>query len=304
MSSNPDGTHTLFLTDANWKTDSCQYPFYTQLYHEQTASDFESDIDSAPYLADLPEQEITTWVDLDTNGRLLRAEVRAGTARGGTLLESWELERDEQLPPERIPAAAFEPAPPDALVHWNTPIGSFNQEPTPIRTATLTEALGLLRTPLLGPAIVGGTQITGSATLTNAATLMATLIFINVGTPPPEGPSHWLDVDNALQGAVRGGYAVQMAYSVTAPAGWPALYLYEGPARSFSAYLRATAHWASSTPVTLQLGERRIAAWQVPAPQGDKTWTLFELDGTLIAVEYPSDKVLAVIAELRPIVAP
>jgi DNA-directed RNA polymerase specialized sigma24 family protein len=304
LSSNPDGTRTLFLTDANWRADSCQHPFYAQFYQEQTAGNFQSGVDNAPYLVDLPEQEVTTWVDLDTNGRLLRAEVRAGTTRDGTLLEAWELERDQQLPPDSVPAAAFDPAPPDALVRSNTPLAPFNQEPTPTHTATLTEALGLTHTPLFGLPIVGAAPVTGSATLTSTATLTATLAYIDVGTPPPEGASHWSGADDALQGAVRDGYAIQMAYSVTAPAGWPALYLYEGSARSFGAYLHATAHWSTSAPLTLQLGDHSTAAWQVIASQGGKTWTLFELDGTLIAVEYPPDKTLAVIAELRPIAAP
>ena len=88
MTSNSDGTRTLFLTDTNWRSESCQYQFYPQFFQAQVEGDFEAGADSAPYLVGLPEQELTNWIDLDANGRLLRTEVRAGTTRSGTLIEA------------------------------------------------------------------------------------------------------------------------------------------------------------------------------------------------------------------------
>jgi hypothetical protein len=299
LSSNPDGTRTVFLTDARWKTDTCQHPSYGQLFQEQTSGDRASASGGAPYLAGLAEQAVTTWVDLDANGRLLRAEVRAGTTRDGTLLEAWELERDEQLSPERVPVAAFDPAPPDAQVRWNNPLVSPDSNTPSVRTATLTEALALARSPLFGlmPAVLAAS---GAPTSTTALT--ATLDSITVGIPQPAGPS--LFDDAVIRSALRGGSAIQLSYTIKEPAGWPILYLYEGPASSFGAYLRATTHWSSSAPIAVQVGDRAIAGWQVTTPQDSTTWTLFEIDGTLIAVEYPPDKAPTIIAGLRRLAAP
>ncbi len=144
---------------------------------------------------------------------------------------------------------------------------------------------------------------TSTTTLTATPAFTATLAYVSVSQPPPEGPMlSFISWETPFQGAVRDGYATQLTYSVMQPAGWPILSLYEGPANRFGAYLRATANWASSTPIALQVGDRTIDGWQVTSVDGTKTWTLFELDGTLIAVEYPPDKAPIVIAALRRIV--
>jgi hypothetical protein len=292
----------VFLTETNWQTEGCQNPHYAQFFQAQIAGDPEAGADNAPYLADLAELEITTWVDLDASGKLLRIEVRAGMDRDGILLESWELERDELLPPDRIPAATFDAEPPDAPVRWNNLAGSID---SPERTVTLTNALALVRSPLFGLATAGipastSDAPTNTATLTATPAFTATLAYVSVSNLPSEAPRQWfVSMEAPFRGAVSYGYATQLTYSVLQPAGWPILSLYEGPSTSFGAYLRATAFWSSSTPVSLQVGDRAVDGWQVISNDRVTTWTLFELDGTLIAVEYPPDKAQIVIAALR-----
>jgi hypothetical protein len=294
-----DNTRTLSLIDTSWQTESCQHPNYPELFTTQTIGDSLGGDDQAPYLADIPDQAVTTWVDLDAHGRLLRAEVRAGVARDGALIQSWELAQDELLPADRAPAAAFNPTPPEAFLRWRNVDSPSSRPPSP-HTVTLTEALGLARTPLFGMPVEGS----ASDMLTGTATLSATLASIEAGSPPPEAaPRSFTDEETPFQSALRYGYALRLTYTVRAPEGMPILYLYEGPAKEFGAYLRGTARWASSAPATLDIGGRKIAGWQVTGARKN-AWTLFEIDGTLIAVEYPFDRAAAALATLRRIAGP
>jgi hypothetical protein len=304
LRSNADGTRTVSLVDTNWKTESCQHPIYSELFRAQTSGRSVWGDDQAPYLADVPDRAVTTWADLDPSGRLLRLEVRAGTAREGMLLQSWELEKDEQLAADQAPAAAFDPAPPPATVRWrNVDFGTA--QPPPLQTATLTEALALARTPLFGLRDAAGAGAVASGTLTgtltSTATLSASLATIESGTSSPEGPPHWfVDENMPFLGALHNGYALRLTYTVPEPLGAESLYLYEGPAKEFGAYLRAVARWSSSVPVALDVGGRQVAGWQVTAGEGG-AWTLFEIDSTLIAVEYPFERAAAAITELQRI---
>jgi hypothetical protein len=296
---NADGTRTLFLTDTSWQTESCQHPIYPELYGAQAAADPLWGDDQAPYLADIRAPAVTTWVDLDARGRLLRIEVRAGETREGTLIQSWELARDEHVPADRVPDAAFDTTPPEAFLRWRDTESSTSRLPSP-QTVTLTEALGLAQTPLFG--LPGESDV--SAALTGTATLSATLSSIEAGAPPREEMPRWLvDEETPFQSALSFGYALRLTYTVDAPADAPILYIYEGPAKEFGTYLRGTARWTSSVAVMLDIGGRTIPGWQVTG-EPDGAWTLFEIDGTLIAVEYPFDRAAAAIATLQPIAEP
>jgi hypothetical protein len=292
---NADGTRTVFLTDTSWLTDSCPHPIYPALFHTQTAGEALGDFDRAPYLADISDQAVTTWVDLDARGRLLRVEVRAGAGRDGALIESWELAQDELLPIDRVPAAAFDPTPPEAFLRWRS-LETTTSQPLLQDTVTLTEALALARSPLFG--LPGGN---GANTLTDTAALSATLVAIEAGaSPAEEAPSSSIGEEAPFLSALRSGYALRLTYSFPEA---PLLYIYEGPAKELGAYLRATARWGSSTPVTLDVGGRKISGWQVIGAPND-TWTLFEIDGTLIAVGYPFEESAAVIVALQQITGP
>jgi hypothetical protein len=292
---NPDGSRTIFFTDTSWQTESCQHPNFPALFSTQTAGEVLGDFDRAPYLADISDQAVTTWVDLDARGRLLRVEVRAGTARDGALLESWELAQDELLTADQVPAAAFDSSPPKALLRWRT-AGTTISQPLLQDTVTLTDALALARSPLFG--LPGGESAT---TLTDTAALSATLVAIEAGTrPAEEAPSASFGDEAPFLSALLYGYALRLTYNFPEA---PLLYIYEGPAKELGAYLRATAHWRSSTPVTLDVGGRKISGWQVTTAPND-TWTLFEIDDTLIAVWYPAERAAEVIAALRPIARP
>jgi hypothetical protein len=308
---NADDTRTLFLSEASWQSDSCQHPAYPGLLAIQTTDDRYWDFDRAPYLADISDQAVTTWVDLDTRGRLLRIEVRIGTARDGMLLQSWELLQDELLPAERVPATAFDPTPPEALVRWRysdaVAAGSLL-----LKTVTLTEALGLAHTPLFGlsqdggasSALTGTGVLTSTGALTSTAPLSATLLSIEAGAPTQaELPRSYIDGETPLQSALRSSYALRLTYGMRSSGGPQNLYLYEGPAKEFGAYLRATARWHSSAAVRLDVDGRTVDGWQVTDEQ-DRPWTLFEIDGTLIAVGNPFDQSATAIARLRRMSGP
>jgi hypothetical protein len=303
--SNADGTQTLFLADTSWQTASCQHPTYPQLFTWQRSDEFYWAFDGAPHLADVFDQEITTWVDLDARGRLTRVEVRAGASRDGMLLQSWGLLQDELVPGDRVPAIAFDPTPPEALLRWRN-VESTTAQPLLHDTITLTEALGLAQTPLFGLPPGGGASDTLTSTTTLSATAMfsVTLLSIETGAPGQEELPRWyIDGEPPFQSALRSGYALRLTYRVRSPESTRNLYIYEGLAETFGAYLRGTARWTSSTPITLTIDGRTIAGWQV-TDRPSSTWALFEIDGTLIAVENPYDQSTPLIAALRRIASP
>jgi hypothetical protein len=294
------GGKTVFLTEVNWQADSCQHPLYPELLRAQI-TDFPAwAIDQAPYLADVRDRAITTWMDLDATGRAIRTEVRAGTTRGGMLLQAWERERDEQVPAEQAPATVFDPTPPRAQLHWRSSNQPSEPWPSP-RAISLAEALDRARTPLFGLPDAGSTLRAApgaSGTPTATAELSATLTAIEAGAPPNGPVVHQPDDQAALLGALRDGYAMRLTYALGRPDSAPPLYLYEGPARELGAYLRATARWRGSAPLTVQVGGRPVAGWQVTDRNADR-WTLFEVDGTLIAIEYQFDRAAEIAAGLR-----
>jgi hypothetical protein len=286
------GGKTIFLSDADWRSDACQHPQYPDLLRAQISEFPEWAIDQAPYLADLRTAAITTWLDTDAHGRAIRVEVRAGTTREGQLLEAWERERDEQMPAD-AGAAIFEGAPPDAPVRWRNTIGTTID--STIRTISLSEALVGAQTPLFG---LASAPLTSSTALTATLPFSATLATIEAGPAPGEGPQWYNPDDSAPLRALHHGYATRLTYALPQRDGTAWVYLYEGPASVFGAYLRAIARWQSSTPATLHVGERELPAWQVAGIQGGR-WTLFELDGTLIALEYPFEQAAEIAARLE-----
>ena len=70
---------------------------------------------------------------------------------------------------------------------------------------------------------------------------------------------------------------------------------------TLGAYLRASAVWSSSSAETFQIGGQPVSGWRVIERSSGAEWLLFELDGTLIAAQSPSDELLAALAQLQPV---
>jgi prophage tail gpP-like protein len=66
--------------------------------------------------------------------------------------------------------------------------------------------------------------------------------------------------------------------------------------------LRASAIWKSSSTVTLDVGGKQVSGWRVAERDTDIEWLVFELDGTLIAAQSPSDELPAMLAQLQPVI--
>ena len=88
-------------------------------------------------------------------------------------------------------------------------------------------------------------------------------------------------------------------YRITDTSGLETLSFYQGPAAELGAYLRNAADWTTSTPAPLQVRGQAISGWQVIERNGGLPWLLFELDGTLIAIEKPTAETLALLDRLQ-----
>jgi len=305
-----NGVRTVVLSEQNWRNGgSCMHPEYAQFFYAQTTNDPNSEPDQTPFLADRSEAELTTLVGLDANGRDVKIQSWAGQPETGTLLQSWELISDETPPAARVPAAIFDPNAPDALrQRW------AYQEPTAERplpdSVTITQALDLAQTPLFELSTTSAVSETSAITSTSQVTLTDTVRptppFLSsiIAGPPPDAPGARGNIDdqNVFEQALRDGYAIRFSYTLTAADGsTQTANLYQWSAKTLGAYLRASAVWQSSSAETFQIGGKPVSGWRVIERRSHIEWLLFELDGTLIAAQSPSDALLAALAQMQQV---
>jgi hypothetical protein len=308
LQTNASGRRTIVLTEQNWRDDqACVQPNYNWLFHVQTTDGPEADADQSPYLADVGDRPLTTLVALDVDGRATLIQVWAGMAESGTLLQSWELVRDETLPPERVPAAIFDARPPDALQRW---VQTQNLAPRDAPSSvTITQALELARTPLFALPTAPDTPLT--IAITNSGELTPTEVVLGapplltsmIAGPPPNDPgARWLSEQDIFGQAVQDGFAVRFSYLITDSQGNATTpNVYQGSEKTFGAYLRGSVVWKTSSATTLQIGGKPVSGWRVTQRGGDAAWLLFELNGTLIAAQDTSSELRAVLTQLQPL---
>jgi hypothetical protein len=265
---------------------------------------------SGPYLLDLAgDATITTWLHLGADGRPRRIETWATGAaaivivrssgvtetqqiamqsspQNSILLESWELASDEHIPLDRVPKRAFDTSPPDSLELWDYFGDQQAAGPAEPRTVTITEALALAQMPLFAPRGAGQTPP-----------------LVEVGAPPGATTVVW--GSDIFDGALRSGVAVRFSYWLTTSTALDSLmYIYQGDADAFGAFLRTRSSWGwrwqSSEPVQVALAGRTVSGWQLTLT-GGATWTLFEVDGALLAAQTDDSVQRAALERLAPL---
>jgi hypothetical protein len=269
---------------------------------------------SGPYVLDLAsDATITTRLYLSDDGRPQRIETWAtgasavvivhssgvsetqqiamqrGDPQNSILLEAWELASEELFPLDRIPAQTFDMTPPDSLELWDYFGDQQAAGPAGSRTATITEALTLAQTPLFAPQGAGHTPP-----------------LIEVGASPAASTVVW--GNDIFDSALRAGAAMRFTYWLTTSTALDRLmYIYQGDVDSFGAFLRARSSWGwrwqSSEPAQVALDGRTIGGWRVTLT-GGATWTLFEIDGTLLAAQTSDSRQAAALEQLAPLQRP
>jgi hypothetical protein len=269
-----DGTRAVVLSERGWQSASCQNPSYPGLWAAQAGNTNLRPIEDAPFLADLPGDELTTVITLGANGRPVRTAVWAGPAGSGTLVQSWELTSEEVVPANKLPAETFSPVPHAAAIDLASQSveGVQNRVVTQLEPSTLEAAARQARSPLLGfDSAPGAPQ----------------LLSIYVPGPPVPGAlaSYSAPGTGGVFGdALGSGYAIYSTYSISTTTERDVFSFYQGAAPELRAYLRTTTNWSGSAPTQVQIGERTIDGWQLREPQSGTDWLVFELDGTLVAV--------------------
>jgi len=298
------GERTIVLSERGWRNGgSCMHREYAQFFYAQTVNDPNTAPDQTPYLADRTEEELTTLVELNAAGRDTKIQTWAGLPEVGTLLQSWELVSDEAVPAERVPAATFDANPPAALQT------KMYQENRPARPApysvTITQALALAQTPLFQfptAAVTETAAMTSTSQVTS--TTVALLDSIMAGPPPNVPGSRWniSNAGNVFEQALRDGFAIRFSYRLAAADGSSqTVDLYQWPAQTLGAYLRGSAVWRSSEAAIVEIGGKQVGGWHVIERSNDAEWLLFELDGTLIAVDSTSPEMVSALAHLQKV---
>lgn len=278
METSADGSRTFVISETtgqNGEYHYCMLPDYTDLINQQTreqAGEFIPSSAPGPYLLDLlPDlagTPLTTWLYLTAEGQAGRVEVRLGTGQADMLIESWELMGDEQMPGDQAPPDVFSTTPPPALISddYTRPFTQL------VRTVSLTEAVALAQTPLW--------QLPANEQIG----------LVQAQAAPPGNTSPYSS-NNIFDRAVQRGVAVQLVYQQQNEQGSQLIQLYQGSEERFGAFLRGQVRWQNSWPAQVRAAGRELSGWNVVPPDGG-FWTLFELDGTLIAVSHPDSDLL------------
>ncbi len=282
----PDGARSLVLIERDWRRASCQNPRYPSLWDVQTGQ-VDGRVDESPFFADLGEDELTTIIRLGIDGRPVRTEIWAGNPENGVLLESWERVSEEIISADRLPADTFSPQPPISDIRLVFPRSDAVQIlDTSLPGGTdLDEAIRRARAPFFGFG-QGPDQ--------------PRLVTIVLGNQPEQIQTLWWAIDNSVfNSALNAGYAIYSTYTTTQETGFQTIHFYQGAAKELRAYLRDTADWTDSAAVTLQVGGQTISGWQVIERNGGFPWLLFELDGTLIAIDKVTPDTLPLFEKLQ-----
>jgi hypothetical protein len=282
----PDGTRSLVLTERDWRRDSCQNPRYPWLWNVQTGL-VPGQIDEAPFFGDLSDDELTTIIRLGANGRPARTEIWAGNPETGVLLESWERVSEEIVAADRLPANTFDRQPPASDIRLIFPGADGVQtiDASLPGGTDLDIAIRRARSPFIGFG-----QGPDEPRLTT----------IVLGNEPEQTPTLSYAIDNSVfNAALNGGYAIYSTYTVTHETQFETIRFYQGAAKELGAYLRDSANWTGSTATSIQIGGQAIAGWQVIERSGGTPWLLFELGGTLVAVDNITPDTLALLDKLR-----
>ncbi|MBC8161610.1 MAG: hypothetical protein H7Z42_10370, partial [Roseiflexaceae bacterium] len=290
-----DGTRIVTQVDQDWFFESCNRPDYASMVFRQqqyingTATrqlpprvdrNFNLEVDDGPYLLGVAEQPISHRIFIDASGRAFRYEARAGLEDDGLLIEAYELSAEQRMPLAEADDAIWRSPPPQALSTLN----SFAADPPFIGISTteisFTQAISIVTTPLWHLPPSENEELRG--------------IY---GT---EQPIPWGVSGEPFDTAVSRGLAVQLVYSPPiSDSVRLAQTLYVGEAEKLGAFLRLDRHWRNAEPVALRVDGRSVSGWQV-SQRDDERWTLFELDGSLVAVDSSTPEREARIARLLP----
>jgi len=282
----PDGTRSVVLIEREWRSAPCQNPRYGSLWDVQTG-ELAGRIDEAPFLADVGERELITIITLGTDGRPARTEIWAGNPKNGVLLEAWERVSEEIVAADRLPVDIFSRQPPAADIRLMLPQSDVVQmtDTSLPRATALDKAIRRARSPFFGFGQAPGEP---------------QLVTIVAGNQPDQIPTLWFAIDNSVfNQALNAGYAIYSTYTISQEAGLQSVRFYQGAANELGAYLRDSADWSDSTRVTLQVGGQTISGWQVIERNGRMPWLLFEIDGTLIAIEKVTPDTLPLLDTLQ-----
>jgi hypothetical protein len=299
----PDGTrvisHSQSLPETRYadlllaqqRDTSASGPYLLDLANDAT-------ITTRLYLDDGRPRRIETWatsaaamIIVHSNGmtETQRITLQSGGPQDSILLESWELASDENIPFDRVPAGTFGRRPPDTLELWDYFGDQQAAGPAEPRTTTITEVLTLAQMPVFALEGAGHTPP-----------------LVEAGAPRDTSTVVW--GNDIFDSALRRGVAIRLTYWLTTSTSLDRLmYIYEGDARSFGAFLRARSSWGwrwqSSAPVQVTLADRTISGWRITLPEG-ATWTLFEVDGTLMVAQTSDSRQQAALEQLAPIRRP
>ncbi|GAB4202453.1 MAG: hypothetical protein OHK0022_25680 [Roseiflexaceae bacterium] len=263
-----DGTTVVSRVTQEWRGPNCQ----SSQYGWQSTDPLRARAQRGPFVADITEDTLTTRVFLNAEGRFVRSEIRAGQTSVGTLIEAWELERDEWLPVEQVPADVFDPEPPQALINlrYDQP---FNQE-QPLLEISPEQALERVPTGLWVLPVTG------------APDAPVQLQAIEVVSVQPN-PRYTYRLEDPFSYALEQGLAVRFTYQFFNTASGQMIgtnAIYQGSDTELGAYLRSSGHWLSAAPTEISVGDRRVEAWAL-SNLNNEPWLIFTLDGTVVAME-------------------
>jgi hypothetical protein len=275
-----NGQRIITSVETAWTTQSCRYTAYGYLADLQRKylsggwEDFHQryenmQIDQGPFVVDVTDGPLTSTIVLDEQNRVVRLEFSGENESGRVLLESFEVVQNNTAPADQLASEVFQPEPPEEL----GPIVTITGENAPTlindsKRLTVTEAIEWLGTPLW--------YFPPSETVT--------LTDIVVVEPSTEASAFTYLASDVFQDAYNRGLAMRIGYlPLPGDTSQTAFPIYVGTSKDLGSFLRKQRGWTRSEPVTLTLGDRSVVGWEVDRSNGS-SWTIIELDGTIVMV--------------------
>ncbi len=289
LSRQADGSAVVSRVIADWHQPDCQNAQYDTLNQDELWAL----MGRGPYTIGLTEQASTVRVFLDAGGRFVQWETRAGQTGDGELIDAWALERDEQLPADRVAAELFDPEMPKALIDLRYD-QAFRSEES-LREIDVQQALEHIVSPLW---VLPDADQPESGIHLHA---------IEVASIPPWLPSsEAYRLQSPLDVALAQGLAARFVYQFLNPSTgqlFASSAIYQGSDARLGAYLRSAARWRSAAPAEISVAGQPVQAWTLSDLSG-APWQIFTLDGTVVAMEGDSSARAFTPEALQPLAGP
>jgi hypothetical protein len=243
---------------------------YTESSYYRAQGSAPQGAEGVPYIDDLQPTRVITELRFSPEGDITGVQTKiVGAAPQPTLVQSWLLVAEHDLPADQAPADLQRPRPATDQARYVVDWSGGNPLASMVETMPLSDAVALSMVPLF------------------YFPTDSQLKLVQVqGNRAPQGTRMFQN--DVLSDAVRDGVALRLEYQGSDTS--QRLTLVEGPAEPLGDYIRThynTPFWKQSAMQTIRVGSEAITCWVMWDGSGSEgqSWVFASLGNTLVVVE-------------------